>query len=397
MDGSQSPLKKAKGKFPDIERALANWAKNEQRHGRLLTDDKISEQAARFATTVGSNESQSNLSSSVWLEKFKQKNNLSGTRLKKGNGSAAGRPSDRVLVVDSSTTSYYSSPIGDSESGSSELETPPISPENDLEPRAGVKQEDFESLFDVSHDFLQGPGQRHTTPSAGAFSGDSVSCSSAAVVSPVSPQTTVTGRVLVPIQPADNPRRPPPAPTYSRQRSQTFPNLHTENGTSVKQEFSDQVLPHLPDRSLIGSIFESEFEEGPTAIDPWQTIKRNKSVSDIMNVNRSTSMQPPPLPKSATASPDPAAPTSPSQDDAKRALDLVVSFFQQQASLDAEEWRTVGKLMEKVKIAASSPNDTPSSSGGLYPVGSAASPSLSKKRPISGLFAHESYKKIELS
>lgn len=42
-DGSQSPAKKAKGKFPDIERALANWAKNEQIKGEILNDAKIKE------------------------------------------------------------------------------------------------------------------------------------------------------------------------------------------------------------------------------------------------------------------------------------------------------------------------------------------------------------------
>src|SRR2546421_5047835 len=70
-DGSHSPAKKAKGKFPDIERALANWAKNEQIKGEPLNDTKIMEQAQRFAVTVGNPESRSKLTSSAWLEKFK--------------------------------------------------------------------------------------------------------------------------------------------------------------------------------------------------------------------------------------------------------------------------------------------------------------------------------------
>lgn len=73
---SRSPFKKAKAKFPDIERALANWARNYQRQGLLLTDAIIREKASFFATTVGNSESNLKANSASWLEKFKRKNNL---------------------------------------------------------------------------------------------------------------------------------------------------------------------------------------------------------------------------------------------------------------------------------------------------------------------------------
>jgi hypothetical protein len=66
----------AKGKFPDIERALANWAINEQVKGNPLNDSKLQEQAQRFATTVGNPESLSKLTGSAWLEKFKKEYNI---------------------------------------------------------------------------------------------------------------------------------------------------------------------------------------------------------------------------------------------------------------------------------------------------------------------------------
>jgi len=111
-DGSQSPAKKAKGKFPDIERALANWAKNEQIKGEPLNDSKIREQAQRFAATVGNSESRSKLTNSAWLKKFKQKNNLLGAR------------------PDSSTTSFSETPNSYSpvSPDSGEMVSPPASP-----------------------------------------------------------------------------------------------------------------------------------------------------------------------------------------------------------------------------------------------------------------------------
>ena len=66
-DGSQSLIKRSKGKFPDIERALANWARNRQKTGLPLTDNIIREKAKFFATTVGNNDSHLKANSSSWL------------------------------------------------------------------------------------------------------------------------------------------------------------------------------------------------------------------------------------------------------------------------------------------------------------------------------------------
>ena len=70
---SRSPMKRAKGKFPDVDRALANWAKNHVKQGLPLTDAIIQEQARVFASTVNHSDGQLKALSSSWLEKFKQK------------------------------------------------------------------------------------------------------------------------------------------------------------------------------------------------------------------------------------------------------------------------------------------------------------------------------------
>lgn len=75
-DGSRSPVKRSKGKFPDIERALSVWAKNTRKQGIPLSDNMIREKARFFAISVGISESHFKANSGSWLEKFKQKNNL---------------------------------------------------------------------------------------------------------------------------------------------------------------------------------------------------------------------------------------------------------------------------------------------------------------------------------
>jgi len=67
--------------------------------------------------------------------------------------------------------------------------------------------------------------------------------------------------------------------------------------------------------------------------------------------------------------------------DARRALDLVWSFFQNQPAgiLEPDEYSTIGKLMVKLKLSHG-PDRTPVLPGGIYPVDRSLSPRVSKKR-----------------
>jgi hypothetical protein len=77
------------------------------------------------------------------------------------------------------------------------------------------------------------------------------------------------------------------------------------------------------------------------------------------------SMQPPPLPmahndeKSCTSD---SSPITPSQEEAARALELVMNFFQSQHAgfvVEPQEYVTIGKLMEKLRIKRSSESAPP--------------------------------------
>lgn len=76
-------------------------------------------------------------------------------------------------------------------------------------------------------------------------------------------------------------------------------------------------------------------------------------------------MQPPPVPSvvglqvqpahlssPASIGMDSLSPLTPSQEEARQALELVMSFFQQQPSgfVEPQEYVMIGKLMEKLKI-----------------------------------------------
>jgi hypothetical protein len=68
-----------------------------------------------------------------------------------------------------------------------------------------------------------------------------------------------------------------------------------------------------------------------------------------------SAMQPPPLPTSASGPTDTKAssPITPSQEEAARALELVMSFFQSQTAdfvVEPQDYVAIGKLMEKLRI-----------------------------------------------
>lgn len=376
-DGSQSPAKKSKGKFPDIERALANWARNESRR-YALTDSMIREKARFFAATVGNNESQSKLNSTTWLERFKQKNNLVGGRLKKSPTES--RPifsEDGITVVDSSTTS----------ASHTSAEMSPMSPD-DISPTTSDSSHGTarHEMGDGFFDFV-GPAYRHThsqsaTSLNAGYSGMSIA--PLLVSSPISPQ----------INDADNngsftsegsARLPPLGGNFSRPRSQTVPNLNLEPGAMLKADLSDEITPKLSDSSVMTNMLESPIEEKATMSHPFDAMKRTNSYPGI-HINRNNSMQPPPLPKSETASPVTSPIVSPTQQEARRALELVMTFFQSQPInvVEPNEYMTMGKLMQKLELAQS-PDGTPSLPGGLHRIDEEEGLRVTKKRSIRSL------------
>jgi hypothetical protein len=338
----------------------------------------IREKARFFAATVGNNESQSKLNSTTWLERFKQKNNLVGGRLKKSPTNS--RPifsEDGITVLDSSTTS----------TSHTSAEMSPMSPE-DISPTTShssqgtARHETSDGFFD-----FVGAGYRHTHSQSATSLNTGYSGMSVApllVSSPTSSHLTDADGVG-PFTPELSARLPPLGSNFSRPRSQTVPNLNLEQGAMVKADMSDEITPKLSDPSALTNMLDSPLEEKRALTNPFDAMKRTNSYPGV-HTNTQTSMQPPPLPKSETASPVTSPVVSPTQQEARRALELVMTFFQCQPTgvVDPTEYMTMGKLMQKLELAQS-PDGVPSLPGGLHRIDEEEGQRVTKKRSIRSL------------
>jgi hypothetical protein len=114
-----------------------------------------------------------------------------------------------------------------------------------------------------------------------------------------------------------------------------------------------------------GNVLDSPMEEAPDPLASLNEAMGGHSSQPQLQGHqqspdgRSDSMRPPPLPAhlqqpdSVKREPTTAAGTPiTTPDEARRALDVVLSFFEQQPNgfLDLNESVTIGKLMEKLKL-----------------------------------------------
>ncbi len=327
-DGSRSPIRKSKGKFPDIERALSNWARNHQRQGYQLTDAIIRDKARFFAQTVGNSESHLKANSTSWLEKFKQKNHLMGAKSRKGS-----------IAEESEGAS----------NPPSNAQTPgalsPISPEDDspVVPNLAVKKSQ-DNLKTESPDPFDFSGRRpynsqSNTSLSTVFTEQGPTSPTSPFFTPDSacgPNPFAGNRSVSNGQPGTN--------GFQRPRSQTFPLLVGVEQYASPPASSDAMTP----KYISSATLDSPMAE---LGDPLASIDEAMSVSPSQI---STSMQPPPLPTSLFGGlKSTGSPVSPSQEEAARALELVMSFFKSQSgdfAVAPEEYMTIGKLMEKLRI-----------------------------------------------
>lgn len=336
-DGSRSPIKRAKGRVPDIEKALSNWARNYQRQGFPLNDEMIKEKARFFASTCGCPEAKEKVLTASWLEKFKQKNSLLGAKSRRGSGGKGVRSNSNSptrINTDSANESTVHSPTGRSPvspNGFGSLLSPTHSQE-------GMKQEGDE-LPELAG------GCQHYTKGTTALDTTSYS------VGMTSPTSTLVSDS--PFTPTSQHRLPTSGPNINRPRSQTFPLVPIDPSLLSADDSQCTKVEQQMGVTILESPLEMDDHESHIAIkgtDPSKMIKRNRSNPEI----KTESMQPPPtVSKSNTVSPI-NAPGSPTQDEARRALELVMNYFQHQpAGLAAQEYVTIGKLMERLELAKS--------------------------------------------
>ena len=338
-------MKRSKGKFPDIERALSNWARNHQRQGLPLSDAIIRDKARFFAATVGTSECHDKVNSSSWLEKFKQKNHLLGAKPRKSSqNSSDGRRSSESKS--GSHTPNGLSPV-------SPLETAPLSPKQGQEyPKTGSPDSYGNLTYRHTH-------SQSTTSLASCLS-DNTNPSSftSDIRSPTSPffspNPSCGPSPFIPQQA----QLSPIAANSIRPRSQTFPMVGIEPSYISPTPSTEPLTPKYLQRSVAMPSMESSLSE---LSEPHLSIEHSlhQPPHGLPNYTTSpSSMAPPPMPTLTTGPSPISSPTiPPSQDEARQALEVLMTFFEHQPSgaVDPQEYFTMGKLMEKLKLQGGLP------------------------------------------
>ncbi|KAK1050374.1 hypothetical protein LTR12_017987 [Friedmanniomyces endolithicus] len=356
-EGSRSPIKRAKGRSPDLERTLANWAKNQERKGLPLTDEVIREKAQAFASTTTTPENQQ-LWNSSWIEKFKQKNNLLGARSRKSSLA----PEDAEAISAAASASHTPSLSGASPVSPLAVGSPSPLELRSVKSQESLKNESPDDYLDFSS--RHGPFHSQSGNSLNsAFTDNAPSSFSPGPLSPTSPFYTpdsgtapgpfvppppLTARLILPTIASNNNQRP---------RSQTFPLLdHYMAGTSTAEP--------LTPKYIITSALDSPMEEAPDPVPSIdETVRTTQLERGPRTVSPSDTMRPPPLPAHVLAACEIRREITPSTstsslrggttpEEALRALQVVSGFIEQQPGgfLDHQESMTVGKLMEKLKL-----------------------------------------------
>ncbi|KAF2433195.1 hypothetical protein EJ08DRAFT_94085 [Tothia fuscella] len=355
-DGSRSPVRKAKGKFPDIERALSNWAKNHQKQGLPMSDALIKEKLRFFSMSVGSTESQLKASNSSWLEKFKQKNNLMGSKSRKNS---VAEDSEGPSLPGSGTQTPNISPTSPPPAGGKEMSPSAMSVSKHEDSLKMESPEEHYSEF-AAHG---GPYRSMSNASLASGYNEGSSSFSPGPQSPTSPFFSPDS--ASPFMSQSQSRLPSLSQQggFSRPRSQTFPMVGIEPGSYVSPPSSEPLTPqNVSTTSLDSPLSELAPLRGVEAMyEPTSTMQplHQPMVSSVaphglplqaLITHPQGHQHPSPItPNSAIGS---MVPGSPSVEDTRRALEVVMNFFQAQQPglVEPQEYMMMGKLMQKLKV-----------------------------------------------
>lgn len=309
LEDVASPNKKSKAKLPDFEKTLANWVRNQQKKGLPVSDDDLKKQARVFSF---SRSDQAIVSSTSWLEKFKQKNRL-------------GQYADSTDQSTASNTD--TSPLG-SPNSSVDVK-PPVGAIESLQMPSADGHIDYFDFDDKS------PRLDDVNPHA--------------IISPLSGSVSQDDDEMTDL-PTDDAFQHPGSNNL-RQRSQTLPHLGDYAAPSSRPTTATMDSKPRMARALTTSLATE-----PNA-DPPATMKRHKSVPDIheeLSEVHYSHMHPPPMPAYSGSTSPISNPRSPAEDDNIKALHVIKRLLQDNPGVaDPDDYLAIGKLMEKMKLLRS--------------------------------------------
>jgi hypothetical protein len=341
---SSSPVKRTtKGKGADIEKALANYSRKAQRTGITVTRDALMEKARLFASLATGGDSLAEPVSSAWLDKFMLKHGIGPGRLIRRASETNIPDSMRASGSPSLAPSQPSSAIS------------PASPLGHLSPsplsanRSDEEKEGMNGFLDFTADSVyKHSNTQSTTSLSSAFTDAPTPAFPSSAISPTatfnfSPDPNV-GAFL-----ATDPSRqlPPHGPGFQRPRSQTFPTLDLEYLNQTQSTEPATPKYHVPSTAPSSALESASSEHtGPgfsfeQAISPPR-LRHSSSNSSIAGRSATT-----PVTSSAVGS----SPGSPTQEDARKAADTLLSFIKNASGfVDHNEYLTVVRLTEKLRI-----------------------------------------------
>ncbi|KAH8894834.1 hypothetical protein GQ53DRAFT_63787 [Thozetella sp. PMI_491] len=337
-DRSSSPIKRAKGKGADIEKALTNWLRNAQKTGVSVSHQLVEEKASIFASTMSSKPM-----NALALEKFMQKHGIStpGKLLRRasetnipdhGRGSPALTNSQPASAISPASPMVHPSPS-------------PLSANRSDEDRGdGGLSSNFMDFSGENGAYKHSNTQSATSLNS-AFTDATTSSFSSSALSPTtpfnfSPSGDVAGFL-------DHSRIPPGSSNFQRPRSQTFPTLDLEY---MNQGQSSTAEPSTPKYNVSSTAPSSALESPAHELaQPHFTI--DGAVASASPQLRHSSSNGSIAARSAATPITGSSPSSPTQDDARRAADTLLSFIQNSTGfVDQNEYLAVVRLTEKLRI-----------------------------------------------
>ena len=340
---SASPAKRGKGKLPDIERALASWARKTQQSGMEVRDDEIWEQAKHFAHGVNGTEHLQKLGE-TWLVKFKHKHGIGQSRLSR-RASETNIPSNAKLSTGSPMLTHSQQSNGIS----------PTSPTVQPSPLSATRSDDelretISGIYSFKTDMFKRRNNQSSTSLSSAFTEAAGSSFSGSAVSPTgpfafSPDSNVNGFF------SDQRHLPAGSEAnFQRPRSQTFPTLDLEclNPQATNPE------PATP-KYAISSTAPSSALESPSRELDTHHFTMDSVISSSPQLHHSNSNGN--LAGAAkgshlinTVSPI-SSPVSPTLEDARRGLDLALNYVQRSSSrYDENDLVAVVRFFESVGL-----------------------------------------------
>ena len=370
IEAVHSPERRTKGRSPDIEKTLSNWAIKEQRKGTVLSDEMIRVKARYFSSVSGTDSTAcSPADDAAWLETFKRKYNI---------------PS-RKPTMDPSASNGTSDPSRTAFGHQTPDERSPTMPANETSPSrkelCHVRSEG--SLKAESPDDL---GDLKMTLSANSHSvvfaeSSSSSFSPNPLLSPTSPlfdPDTMGSPRLRPFFHGSGTAAASPSgsSSFQRPRSQTFPMIFqphealtdvtvylSEDSVDSAMEDSGRPRSSIDEAIGIGDSHGVSMDldmTQPQTVSPAQMMRHQSVPSSVSNsvyqghYGVGAPMTEPGPMVAHVASPHQQRETLPSQDDARHAMQVIWQYFSGQPQgmdrgLNMEETAMMGRIMERLK------------------------------------------------